>query len=233
MLSAWSGLRPLATNPDSKDTKDIVRDHVVTVGEDGLLSVSGGKWTTYRLMAEHAVNAAVRAGKLTPRGKCVTENLLLVGAEGWDPSLFASLTQQYVRMKRTYSGKVVPGVMDTAVAKHLTHSYGGRADRVAYIAQVESLGKKLAHGYPDLEAEVVYCARHEYCASAVDFIARRSRLAFLDTTAAARALPRIVELLGHELGWDKKKRKAELADAHSFLETFKAKSNAHFVDGKH
>lgn len=87
-------------------------------------------------MAEDAVDAAIKSGKLSPGNKCLTYNLRLVGGEGWDPASFTVLAQQYVRMKKTYGGKVVPGVMDTAAAKHLSHAYGTLAERVAAIAQV-------------------------------------------------------------------------------------------------
>ncbi|KAL3732021.1 hypothetical protein ACJRO7_028807 [Eucalyptus globulus] len=233
VLSAWSGIRPLAVDPSAKNTESISRDHVVCEDYPGLVTITGGKWTTYRSMAEDAVNAAIRSGKLKPANECITISLRLVGGEGWDPAFFTVLAQQYVRMKRTYGGKVVPGVMDTAVAKHLSRAYGTFAERVAAIAQDEGLGKRLAHGYPFLEAEVAYCARYEYCESAVDFIARRSRLAFLDTDAAGRALPQVIEILATEHQWDKSRKKQELEKAKAFLETFKSSRNAQFHDGKH
>ncbi|KAK3022267.1 hypothetical protein RJ639_045861 [Escallonia herrerae] len=233
VLSAWSGIRPLATDPKAKNTESISRDHVVCEDVPGLVTITGGKWTTYRSMAEDAVDAAIKSGKLNTANKCLTPNLRLIGGEGWDPASFTVLAQQYVRMKKTYSGKVVPGVMDTAVAKHLSRAYGTFAKRVAAIAQNENLGKRLAHGYPFLEAEVAYCARQEYCESAVDFIARRSRLAFLDTDAAGRALPRVIEILATEHKWDKSKQKQEFQRAKEFLETFKSSKNAQFRDGKH
>ncbi|RYR73857.1 hypothetical protein Ahy_A02g008403 [Arachis hypogaea] len=301
VLSAWSGIRPLAMNPSAKNTESISRDHVVCEDLPGLITITGGKWTTYRSMAEDAVDAAIKSGKLTPTSGCVTNNLHIVGGEGWDPASFTVLTQQYMRMKISYKGKVVPGVMDTASAKHLSHAYGTLAERVAAIAQTmklnelstmhlsrdiksflgearkpnfysnvlsmpisllgadafrqvvnvdvvvvdleeefckqalkdECLGKRLAHGYPFLEAEVAYCARHEYCESAIDFIARRSRLAFLDTDAAGRALPRVIQILAAEHKWDKSRQKQELQKAKEFLETFKSSKNAQFHDGKH
>ncbi|KAL5800320.1 hypothetical protein ACOSQ4_033204 [Xanthoceras sorbifolium] len=233
VLSAWSGIRPLAVDPSAKNTESISRDHVVCEDYPGLVTITGGKWTTYRSMAEDAVNAAIKSGKLSPTNECITQNVRLIGGDGWEPSSFTVLAQQYVRMKRTYGGKVVPGIMDTAVAKHLSHAYGTLAERVAAIAQDEGLGKRLAHGYPFLEAEVAYCARHEYCESAIDFIARRSRLAFLDTDAAQRALPRIIEILTAEHNWDKSRQKQEVQKAKEFLETFKSSKNAQFHDGKH
>lgn len=87
-------------------------------------------------MAEDAVNAAIKSGKLSPTSISLTHNLRLVGGDGWDPASFTVLAQQYVRMKKTYGDKVVPGAMDTAIAKHLSHAYGGLAERVAAIAQV-------------------------------------------------------------------------------------------------
>ncbi|KAM5555940.1 glycerol-3-phosphate dehydrogenase SDP6, mitochondrial [Rosa sericea] len=232
VLSAWSGIRPLATDPSAKNTESISRDHVVCEDYPGLVTITGGKWTTYRSMAEDAVNAAIKSGKLTPGNECVTSKLQIVGGDGWDPASFTVIAQQYRRMKKSH-GKVVPGVMDTAAAKHLSHAYGTFAERVAAIAQNENLGKRLAHGYPFLEAEVAYCARNEYCESAIDFIARRSRLAFLDTDAAGRALPRIIEILATEHKWDKSRQKQELEMARKFLETFKSSKNAQFRDGKH
>ncbi|KAK6929167.1 Alpha-glycerophosphate oxidase, C-terminal [Dillenia turbinata] len=233
VLSAWSGIRPLATDPSAKNTESISRDHVVCEDYPGLVTITGGKWTTYRGMAEDAVNAAIKSGKLNTTNDCVTQKLRLAGGYGWDPSFFTVLAQQYVRMKKTHVGNVVPGLMDSATAKHLSRAYGTLAERVAAIAQNENLGKRLAHGYLFLEAEVAYCARNEYCESAVDFIARRCRLAFLDTDAASQALPRVVEILAAEHNWDKSRQKQELQNARAFLETFKSSKNAQFHDGKH
>ena len=80
---------------------------------------------------------------------------------------------------------------------------------------------------------MAYCARNEYCETAVEFIVRRSRLAFLDTDAAGRALPRVIEILATEHGWDKARKKSEMANAKAFLETFKSSQNAQFDDEKH
>ncbi|XP_039051657.1 glycerol-3-phosphate dehydrogenase SDP6, mitochondrial-like [Hibiscus syriacus] len=68
-------------------------------------------------MAEDAVNAAIKSGKLSPSNGCITSNLRLIGGDGWEPALFTVLAQQYVRMKKSH-GKIVSGVMDAAAAKH-------------------------------------------------------------------------------------------------------------------
>ncbi|XP_074302383.1 glycerol-3-phosphate dehydrogenase SDP6, mitochondrial-like isoform X2 [Silene latifolia] len=233
VLSAWSGIRPLAMDPRAKNTESISRDHVVCEDFPGLVTITGGKWTTYRSMAEDAVDVAIKSGALSPANKCMTDNLILSGGYGWHPAYFTIIAQQYVRMKKTYGGEVVPGIMDTSVAKHLSQAYGTLCERVASIAQNEGLGKRLAHGYPFLEAEVAYCARYEYCECATDFIARRCRLAFLDTDAAGRALPRVINILAAEHNWDKSRKDDEVKKAKEFLNTFKSSKNAQFHDGKH
>ncbi|KAL5994510.1 Glycerol-3-phosphate dehydrogenase sdp6, mitochondrial [Asimina triloba] len=219
ILSSWSGIRPLATDPSAKNTSSISRDHIVSVDRHGLVTITGGKWTTYRSMAEDAVNAAIKQGKLNPSNSCVTAHLPIAGAYGWDSSFFTKLSRERVYSKKT-AGNVVARKIDTVTAKHLSCAYGSMADHVVAIAQNENLGKRLVRGYPYIEAEVTYCARNEYCESAVDFLARRSRLAFLDAAAASLAIPRVIEILAVEHGWDEVKCKRERQNAEAFLRTF-------------
>ncbi|KAF9589499.1 hypothetical protein IFM89_025046 [Coptis chinensis] len=225
ILSTWSGIRPLATDPSSKDTSSISRDHIVNVECPGLVTIAGGKWTTYRSMAEDVIDAAIKHGELNPLSSCATANLPLIGAYGWEPLYFVQLARSYVPMKKTKGGKIVPEAMDTTTAKHLSSAYGSMAKNVATIAQDEKLGKRLVHGYPYLEAEVAYCARNEYCENAIDFIARRTRLAFLDVHAATQALPRVIEMLADEHKWDSKRQDQEFQNAEVFLRTFRTSTH--------
>jgi glycerol-3-phosphate dehydrogenase len=78
----------------------------------------------------------------------------------------------------------------------------------------------LVAGYPELEAEVVHAVRAEYCSRPEDFLARRSRLAFLDVAAARAAVPRVAELMGKELGWSAARRKRAAEEALEYLDTF-------------
>lgn len=75
-------------------------------------------------------------------------------------------------------------------------------------------------GHPDLEAEVVHAVRAEYCSRPEDFLARRSRMAFLDVAAARAAVPRVAELMGSELGWSTARRKRAVEEALACLDTF-------------
>ena len=96
VLSAWSGLRPLVRNPSALKTEELVRNHMVYVSKSGLLTIAGGKWTTYRSMAEETVNEAVKLfgleGKVTDG--CITDRVRLIGSDGWSRNMFIGLTQR-------------------------------------------------------------------------------------------------------------------------------------------
>ena len=196
--AAWAGLRPLIRDPRATDTAGLARDHVIVQGSGGMITIGGGKWTTYRKMAQDAVDFAIRHAGLAAAAPCRTASLPLVGAEGFDP---AGATQMKTRH-----------ALDADVAQHLLRAYGGRAEQVAgLLAEVGSA--RLAPAHPFLELEVVWAARHELAQTALDVLARRTRLAFLDQAAAKVALPRVVELLAAELGWDGEWQSREMADA--------------------
>ncbi|KAL1836781.1 hypothetical protein VTJ49DRAFT_4652 [Mycothermus thermophilus] len=230
VLAAWSGLRPLVKDPKAKNTESLVRSHLVDISDSGLVTCAGGKWTTYRQMAEECVDAAVQHFNLRTRpittpprisgtdkpleddavldGSCQTHRVRLVGAHGWSRTLFIHIIQHF-------------GV-ETEVAKHLTESYGDRAWTVAALCRptdkrFPARGERISLLYPFVDGEVRYAVRHEYAQTAVDVLARRTRLAFLNAQAALEALPRVIDIMAQELGWDKKRQEVEWKDTVAFL----------------
>ncbi|XP_076579522.1 glycerol-3-phosphate dehydrogenase, mitochondrial isoform X2 [Chaetodon auriga] len=206
VLAAWSGIRPLVTDPNSKDTQSICRNHIVSISDSGLVTIAGGKWTTYRSMAEETLDAAIKAHGLSAE-PCKTVGLMLEGAKGWTPTLYIRLVQDYG--------------LEKEVAQHLASTYGGKAFDVAKMAQVTGqrwpiVGKRLVSEFPYIEAEVLYAIK-EYACTAIDVIARRTRLGFLNVQAADEALPCIVQIMGKELDWSQERRTAELEAARKFL----------------
>ncbi|XP_043097727.1 glycerol-3-phosphate dehydrogenase, mitochondrial isoform X4 [Puntigrus tetrazona] len=206
VLAAWSGIRPLVTDPNSKDTQSICRNHIVNISDSGLVTIAGGKWTTYRSMAEETLDAAVKAHNLSA-GPSRTVGLMLDGGKDWTPTM-------YIRMVQDYG-------LENEVAQHLAATYGGRAFEVAKMAQVTGkrwpiVGKRLVSEFPYIESEVQYAVK-EYACTAIDVISRRTRLGFLNVQAADEALPRIVEIMGKELQWTEQKKKDELEAAKNFL----------------
>jgi glycerol-3-phosphate dehydrogenase len=187
VLAAWSGLRPLVKFDASANTAQQVREHLLMVSASGLLTMAGGKWTSYRGMAEEAVDRAIVSAGLRASSPCRTLDLKLVGAEHFSPDIFLVLTRDY-------------GLAED-IARHLQNAFGDQAPSVARLAS-NGLSARLHPAHPYIEAEVVYAVRHELAQRASDVLTRRTSLALLDNAAALVALPRIVELMAGALGWD-------------------------------
>lgn len=231
VLAAWSGLRPLVKDPKAKNTESLVRNHLIDVSDSGLLTCAGGKWTTYRQMAEECVDEAVKVFNLNtkpfpnaPRvsgtevvddgaildGSCQTHMVRLIGAHGFSKTLFIPIIQHF-------------GI-ETEVAKHLTESYGDRAWTVASMCKptdtrFPARGERIAALYPFVDGEIRYAVHHEYAQTAVDVLARRTRLSFLNAQAALEALPKIIDIMSEELKWDSKRQDREWKDTVAFLQS--------------
>lgn len=229
VLAAWSGIRPLVKDPHSKNTESLVRNHLITMSDSGLLTCAGGKWTTYRQMAEETVDEAIKQYKLAPgptleaprvsgtemiddgaalNGTCQTHQVRLIGAHGFSNTLFINLIQHFG--------------LESIVAKHLTESYGDRSWTVAALSaptekRYPVRGIKISALYPFIDGEIRYAVRHEYAQTAVDVLSRRTRLAFLNAQAALEALPKVIDLMTEELNWDKKRQDLEWRDTVEFL----------------
>ncbi|KAK0181923.1 hypothetical protein PV327_000103 [Microctonus hyperodae] len=207
VLSAWSGIRPLVSDPNKPNTQSLARNHIVHVSDTKLVTIAGGKWTTYRAMAQEAVDAAIDACNLEPKCGCQTDGMKLEGAHGWSPTMYIRLVQDFG--------------LECEVAQHLANSYGDRAFPVAKMASLTGkrwpiIGKKIHPEFPYIDAEIRYGCR-EYARSAIDMIARRLRLAFLNVQAAQEALPAIIDIMAEELNWSAEEKKKQHKEASSFL----------------
>lgn len=210
VLAAWSGIRPLVRDPAAKSTEGLVRNHMINVSHSGLLTIAGGKWTTYRAMAAETIDEAIKEFNLKPSRECSTERVKLIGSHGYSKTMFIRLIQQFG--------------LETEIAQHLANSYGDRAWAVASLAHSTGkrwpvFGRRISAQYPYIEAEVRYAVRREYACTAVDVLARRIRLAFLNVHAALDALPRVVEIMAEELHWDQARQDKETEEAKQFLTT--------------
>ncbi|XP_059090144.1 glycerol-3-phosphate dehydrogenase, mitochondrial-like isoform X2 [Tigriopus californicus] len=208
VLSAWSGIRPLVKDPNKEDTQSLVRNHVIHVSDSKLVTIAGGKWTTYRSMAQETLDAAVKACQLEPQRDSQTDGLILEGGHTWTPTQFIRLVQDVG--------------FDSQVAQHLSETYGDRAFNVAKYATITGkrwpiVGNRLHDEYPYIAAEVRYAVIHEYAATAVDVVSKRLRLSFLNVQAAEEALPKIVDIMGQELNWSKAEKQKQIDQAINFL----------------
>ncbi|HHO58456.1 MAG TPA: glycerol-3-phosphate dehydrogenase, partial [Oceanithermus profundus] len=168
----------------------------------GLVTIAGGKWTTYRKMAEDLVDYVVRTRELRPARGCITDRVFIEGAAGFDADGWRGLVERFD--------------LDEEVARHLNQSYGDRAPEVARLA-AEGFGERLAAEHPFVEAEVVWAVRREMAVTPIDALARRTRLAFLDQKAALAALKRTADLMAAELGWSVEEQQAHVDEARTRL----------------
>ncbi|WP_412061264.1 FAD-dependent oxidoreductase [Rubrivirga sp. IMCC45206] len=173
--AVWAGLRPLISDPDAEGTAALSREHVVSVSASRLVTVTGGKWTTYRVMAEDAVDHAADTAGLAERPHDTSDLRL----RGWLPDALAE------------SGDALAG-------------YGADAAAVHAIADDDpSLAAPVHPRLPSVTgAQIVYAARHEQARTAADALARRTRGLFLDADASAQAADTVAALVAAETGRD-------------------------------
>lgn len=183
VLGTWAGLRPLVKDASSARTADLSRRHQVRVSDSGVVTVTGGKLTTYRKMAADTVDEVVRVlGRGARRSP--TKHLALRGAAGW-----------------------------SGIDEHLASRYGNEAGVVRAMIEADpELAAPLVPGLPYLRAEAVYAARYEMAHTVGDVLARRTRALLLDRDAAAAAAPATAALLAPELGWSAAATKRQVAE---------------------
>eukprot|EP01113_Clastostelium_recurvatum_P029547 TRINITY_DN3565_c0_g1_i2.p1 TRINITY_DN3565_c0_g1~~TRINITY_DN3565_c0_g1_i2.p1 ORF type:complete len:582 (+),score=87.61 TRINITY_DN3565_c0_g1_i2:231-1976(+) len=226
--SAWSGLRPLSLDPSKPNTALLSRTHVVHASKSGLLNVVGGKWTTYRQMAQDTVDRAVVLGELAHAGPCNTLNMPLHGAH-----LYKDFAPDQRKKHRDELISIYGFEPD--VASHLVHNYGDNAHLVGMLAQRTAPGpsrssvrklpkefdpyKRIAKDFPYIQAEILYSMDHEYACSVTDFLARRTRLAFLHEKEARKAVPLVAHIMGDRLAWSTAERDRHIADAYVLLDS--------------
>jgi glycerol-3-phosphate dehydrogenase len=192
VLGTWAGLRPLVRDAANTRTADMSRRHRVTTSQSGLVTVIGGKLTTYREMAEDAVDAslavAAGAGDPLPRmaGRSRTRKLRLRGADGW---VEASATQ-----------------------RHLAERYGGETGVLTAMIDADpTLGERLVPGLPYLRVEAVYAVRYEMATTLDDVLTRRTRARLRDGAATAAAAADVAALIAPELGWSAEQQATQVA----------------------
>jgi glycerol-3-phosphate dehydrogenase len=181
VLSVFVGIRPLVKSGDGRLTAALSRDHTIHFDASGLLTTTGGKWTTYRNMAEHTVDQAADFAGLAER-PCVTRTLNVHGFH-------------------SNAGRFGPLSVYGSDALEIQDLMGA----------TPSLAAPLHEQLPYTGAEVVWATRHEMARTVEDVLARRTRALFLNARAAEAMAPEVARLMAGELGWDPSREAAEAA----------------------
>ena len=180
ILSVFAGIRPLVKSGNGGNTAALSRDHTIHIDKSGLLSITGGKWTTYRNMAQGCVDQAATLGNLPDR-PCLTQKLKIHGYDS-GAATFGPLS---------FYGSDAPAIRQL-------------------IADNPTLGRSLDSQLPYVEAEVVWAARMEMARTVEDILARRTRALFLNAKAAIRMAPKVASILAKELGRDEHWQAAQI-----------------------
>lgn len=181
VLSVFAGVRPLVKAPGATGTAALSRDHIVHIDRSGLVTICGGKWTTYRHMAEDCVDQAATFAQL-PEKPCVTQHLNIHG--------FHNAAKQF---------------------GHLSVYGSDAYQLRKLIEANSELGDPLHAALPYVKAEVVWATRHEMARTVEDVLARRTRALFLNARAAIDMAPAVANLMAEELSWDNVDQAKQLA----------------------
>jgi glycerol-3-phosphate dehydrogenase len=184
VLSVFAGIRPLVRSGGSGNTAALSRDHTIRIENSGMITICGGKWTTYRHMAEDCVNQAATLARLAEK-PCVTSHLNIHGFHPV-PAPPHEFGQLWV--------------------------YGSDAPMVRDLERSDpAWGVPLDAALPYTGAQVVWAVRHELALSVEDVLARRTRALFLNARAALRMAPRVADLMARELGRNAEWQSSQLA----------------------
>lgn len=181
VLSVFAGLRPLVKSGHSESTSALSRDHTLMISSSGLITITGGKWTTYRKMAEDTVNQAAVLADL-PEKTSVTEHLRLHGWQQADESLAP---------RQGYGAEA--------------------ADLQKVLQENPAYRERLHPNLPYSAGEVIWATRHEMACTLEDVLSRRTRALLLDAKASLAIAPQVAKLMAQELGFDETWENQQLA----------------------
>lgn len=185
ILSYWCGLRPLVSLQHTDDTKGLVREHYIEKSNSGLISIAGGKWTSYRKMAEDVVDIVQELANRKNLHTCCTKHYKLFGN-----------TVDIGNFKE----KLDKLDLEKEISEHLLKTYGSQVLVVADFIKVH--GKvKIHKDYPLLEAEIYYAIEHEFVKNPLDFLVRRIGLGLIDLNATKESLKKVTFVLKESFGW--------------------------------
>ena len=232
VIATWAGLRPLidpgagghempttsvtqegAKEGADKTTKEsaISREHQILVGEDGMITVAGGKLTTFRKMSAEVVDTAIRVLKLyhgltQEPGESRSDKAPLPGALGWPEDDDHEKVVARVL-------KVAEGVLDEEISRHLTNTYGVVALQVAGLTVADkSLATPLIEGRPEILAQVDWAVHRELAATVTDVMLRRTQLFYRDLDQGLPAVSAVADRMSELLGWTPEQRERSIQE---------------------
>jgi glycerol-3-phosphate dehydrogenase len=203
VISSWAGLRPLITDPGARATADVSRKEEVIESEDGLISIGGGKLTTYRLMAERGIDLAAK--RLYERF-----NIVAGAASAKDAAIGEEISPDELTITPESLSQSENLPLETA--RHLLRDYGADYRRLIELTREdERLRGRLVEGLPQILAEVVYAVRYEMALTLADAMTRRTRLAIVAGKETLNCATIVADAMSRELGWSGEQTERQIA----------------------
>jgi glycerol-3-phosphate dehydrogenase len=191
VVGTWAGVRPLLKGAKNDKTADLSRKHDITRWPSDVVSITGGKLTTYRRMAEDTVDEVL--GVMGRKARCRTKSAALHGADGYD--------------------KVGDGGLGAGVRDRLVNRYGSDAGLIIDMVVTDpGLGEPLVPGLPYLRAEARFAAQHEMVVNLDDVLSRRTRARLLARDASAEAAESVASLIAGPLGWSEQEQRRQVEE---------------------
>ncbi len=211
IVSTWAGLRPLVADEDTTELDEsmVSREHRIVIDPSGLVSIAGGKLTTYRRMAAEVVDTAVKLLRITDAlpenlGAARTDEVPLPGARGWPED---DDHERVARQVLAASG----GFLETRSAQLLADTYGMRGLEIAArVKEDPSLAAPLVEGRPEILAQVDFAVEEELAVTVEDVLLRRTQIFYRDADQGLGIAPRVAGRMGDLLGWDAATREAQV-----------------------
>jgi len=206
ILGVFAGLRPLVANKTGSATTKLSREHTVDRPAPGFVSIAGGKYTTYRVMAKDAVDLAVLDLRRLVN-ESVTDKLPLIGADG-----YFALVQQTSKISEKYS-------ISEATVTHLLDRYGSLIEEILEIIDADSsMAQRLIPELPYIKAEILHAVTHEGALSVEDVLLRRTRISFEAFDGGVDVASDVAKIIGAQLGWGAKERSASVVSFTELME---------------
>ena len=202
ILSSWSGIRPLIKSANKSNTQEIVREHLIISSKNGLISIAGGKWTTYRKMAQDMMDFLVDKNYLEKRKSCKTKKYKLAGNEEKHKDL-EKLISFYAISKSTKESLIM--------------LYGNNATVVLNIASELNNFELINENLPYLKAEIIYCIEYEFVKKPIDFLSRRIGICFLNKEASIDSVDAVCLEMGKLYNWDDERLEKEIAECKEYI----------------
>ena len=205
ILSTYAGLRPLVSPAKNSSTTKISREHTVDHPLPGFVSIAGGKYTTYRVMAKDAVDAATKdLGGSIPKSS--TKSIPLLGAAG-----YKNLVKQIASLAQSYS-------VSTACVERLLNRYGSLSSDIFQMIHADKeMAQEILPGAGYIKAEVIYGVTHEGARSLVDLLARRLRMVMETSDHGVSIAEEVADLIAPYLEWGAKEKKAQVKGFNDFI----------------